>query len=140
MKRYLLSGILAAFLPFAALAQQAAPVPTGLSTPVIALTGVLAKNADALGLTDSQRAALKDWVGTMPARREALEAETVALRADMQAAIATGSPVAERQELADKIGANETALIMMRSDCVDHWRAILSPEQFAKLLQLADVN
>lgn len=142
MKTLVLATALAASLPLCAAAQMAPsdPSTTGLSQPVIALTGVLAKNVDTLALNDDQKAALDNWLAEMPARRKALEDETVALRTDLRAKIASGAATDEREELARKIGENETALIMMRSMCVDHWRDVLAEDQFAQLLQLAGVT
>lgn len=143
MKTKLLPIVLAACLtagPAAAQMAPSNPAETGLATPIVALTGVLSKNADALGLDEAQRAAVKDWVATMPAKRKAVEDETVALRTELRAAIAAGAPREERQALAERIGANETRLMMMRSDCADNWRTVLSADQFAKLLALAGVK
>lgn len=143
MKTKLLPIVLAACLTAGTAAAQMAPsnpAETGLATPIVALTGVLSKNADALGLDEAQRAAVKDWVATMPAKRKAVEDETVALRTELRAAIAAGAPREERQALAERIGANETRLMMMRSDCADNWRTVLSADQFAKLLALAGVK
>lgn len=83
----------------------------GLSQPVIALTGVLAKRADTLALTGAQRAA-----------------------------ILGNAPVADRQALAERIGETEAARVMMRSNCTDHWRSVLTPEQFARRLTLAGLG
>lgn len=142
MKRTMLAAALALTLPGLAFAQMqpSNPAETGLSQPVIALTGVLAQNAEALELNEEQQAALKAWLDEMPAKRAALEAETVTLRTEMRQKIASGAPVDEREALARKIGENETQLIMMRSNCTDHWREILTPEQFAKLLSMAKVT
>ncbi|MCK8464501.1 hypothetical protein MUY35_11625 [Aliiroseovarius sp. S1339] len=139
MKPLLFATALSLSLTGAALAQMqpSNPAQTGLSRPVIQLTGILAKNMDALELDETQRAALKDWVATMPAVRKALEAETVQLRADLRKAIVEGAPSDERQAIADKIGANEVKLVMMRSNCTDHWRQVLSEAQFAKLIDMA---
>ena len=138
MKRLLLSTAFALALPGLALAQQAmTPQEKGLSAPVVALTMVLAKNAEALKLDEAQQAALKEFMAVMPAKRGALEDETVALRTELHDAILADAPVADREALAAKIGANETALVMMRSNCVDHWRKVLSPEQFAQLVEMA---
>ncbi len=138
MKRLLLSAAFALALPGIALAQAAmTPQEKGLSAPVVALTQVLAKNAEALKLDEAQQAALKEFMATMPAKRGALEDETVALRSQLHDAILADAPVADREALAAKIGANETALVMMRSNCVDHWRKTLSPEQFAQLVDMA---
>jgi len=138
MTRFLRAATLALILPGAALAQTPAPPQEkGLSAPVISLTPVLARNADALGLNPGQREALKSFLAVMPARRAALEDETAALRAQMQAAIVADAPAAEREALARQIGDNETRLILMRSACADHWRSVLTADQFARLLQLA---
>ena len=138
MKSLLLSAALALALPGMALAQQAmTPQEKGLSAPVIALMPTIMKNVDALGLDDAQKAALDEWMATAPQRRGALEDETAALRAQMKEAILANAPVEEREALAQQIGANETALVMMRSGCVDTMRALLTPEQFAQVLQMA---
>lgn len=142
MKHVLLTAALIAALPMAALAESKplTPEQKGLSAPVIMLTPVLAANADALGLDEAQKAAVKAFVAEMPAKRMALEDATVALRTELRGKIAQGAPVAERQALAQQIGENETKLVMMRSNCTDHWRGVLSAEQFAKLLELAKVT
>ncbi|MCF3973015.1 hypothetical protein [Paracoccus salsus] len=142
MKAFVLAAVLAVASPGLALAQMqpSDPAATGLSQPVIALTGVLAKNTDTLALNDEQKAALASWLAEMPAMRKSLEDEAVALRTEIRAKIAAGAPAEERESLARQIGEKETALIMMRSECVDHWREVLSADQFARLLQLAAVT
>jgi hypothetical protein len=119
---------------------MAAPAAAGngLSAPVIMLTPFVRDNADALNLNEAQRADLKAWL-EKPNARVVVENETIALRAELRAAIVMGAPKADRQALADKIGANEAKLVMARSDCTDHWREVLSPEQFTQLLMLAGV-
>ena len=104
MKPLLIATALTLGLSGAALAQMqpSNPAKTGLSRPVIQLTGILAKNMDALKLNDEQRADVKNWVATMPANRKALEAETVELRAALRQAIVDGKPTAERQAIADQ--------------------------------------
>ncbi len=131
MKRILLSAALIATAGFA---------QAELSKPIVAYTPVVMKNADALNLTDAQRADVAEWKATMPAKRKAIEAETIALRAELRRAINQGQPTEARQALAEQIGAKETQLLMMRSGCVDHWRALLSEEQFAKMLELAGAS
>ena len=137
MKSLLLSAALAFAVPSLAFAQQMTPQEMGLSAPVIALVPVMAKNADALKFDDAQKAELKSWMETMGPKRMALEKETAEMRAAMTKAVIDNAPVADREELAAKIGANETALILMRSGCVDHWRTILTPEQFAEVVKMA---
>ncbi|WP_095590270.1 Spy/CpxP family protein refolding chaperone [Actibacterium ureilyticum] len=136
MKHLILCTAAAIGLGTMALAEQPAR-PRELSAPIVAFTPLLVKNADALSLTEDQRAALKDWLATMPAKRKAIEAEALTARAALRAAIITGAPQEQRQSLADEVGRLETQLVLMRSACTDHWRAVLSPEQFAQLLTLA---
>ncbi|MFZ1467676.1 MAG: Spy/CpxP family protein refolding chaperone [Paracoccaceae bacterium] len=137
MKSLLLSAALALVLPGMAVAQMATPQEKGLSAPVIMLMPAIMKNVDTLGLDDTQKAALDEWMKVAPQKRGALEDETAVLRAQMKEAILANAPVAEREALAQQIGANETALVMMRSGCVDNLRTLLTPEQFASLLDLA---
>ncbi len=128
----------AAFLIACLAATGATAAPKGeLSKPVVMFTGVIKKNADALGLTEEQKADLAQWIATKPAVRKKLEQEAIALRAQLRQKIIEGAPREERLELARKIGDAESRLVMMRSDCTDHWRAVLTPEQFEKMLELA---
>ncbi len=135
MKRLLFTAAMVLAATTAQAQQQ--PAPQELSAPIVALTGVLAKNADTLSLDDAQRADLKAWVDTMPAKRKALEAEARAARAALREAILTGAPQGEREALAQEVGQLETRLVLMRSNCTDHWRTVLSEDQFAQLVALA---
>lgn len=108
-----------------------------LSKPIVAYTPVLVKQADTLGLTPEQRQEVKAWVAAMPAKRKAIEAQALAVRQDLRSAIEDGAPEADRLVLAKEIGNLEAQLLMMRSGCADHWREILTPEQFALLKTLA---
>lgn len=139
MKPLLIATALTLGLSGAAMAQMqpSNPAETGLSRPIIQLTGILAKNMDVLELNEDQRAEVKNWISTMPTKRKALETETVALRAALRQAIIEGLATEERQAIADKIGANEVKLVMMRSNCTDHWRSVLSEDQFAQLIAIA---
>jgi Spy/CpxP family protein refolding chaperone len=133
MKKLIVSAVMAGFAATAALAGP----QSELSKPVVAYTPIIGKNADLLGLTPDQRANLQTWKATMPAKRQAVEAKAIELRAQLRQAINDGAPVEQRQALADQIGAVESQLVMMRSNCVDHWRSVLTPEQFAKVIELA---
>lgn len=138
MKTLLLSAVLALALPGLAMAQaMKTPQEKGLSAPVVAMMMVVMKNVDALALDDAQKAALDEWMQIAPAKRGALEDETAVLRAQMAELILTNAPTEQREALAQKIGENETLLILMRSACVDNLRALLTPEQFARVVELA---
>ena len=131
-----LALILAIAMGFSAHQAQAADLDD-LSAPIIRLTKVIAKNADALDLDAEQRADLKTWLESKPAQRKAVEADARGKRAQLRAAILDNAPRADRQALAQEIGVLETRLVMMRSDCVDHWRATLTKDQFAQAIELA---
>ena len=111
MKSILLGAAMALALGAPSFAQQNQPARE-ISAPIVAFTLVIVKNADALELTEAQRA-------------------------ELRAAIIAGAPADERQALAAKVGEMETKLVMMRSNCTDHWRATLTEAQFAKMLELA---
>lgn len=139
MKRILLTSAIILATATAGLAQQK-QMRSELSAPIVTFTPVVAKNADALNLTEEQRADLKAWVSTMPAKRKAVEAEAIAARAELRKAIIDGAPMDQRTALAEKVGGYETRLVLMRAACVDHWREVLSAEQFEKMLTLANVQ
>ena len=137
MKHLLLSTVIFLAAAPAVVAQQSGQKARELSAPIVAYTPIIKKNADALGLTEAQRADLQAWLSTAPAKRKALEAEAIDARAALRTAINQNAPVEERAKLAETVGAYETKLVMMRSACTDHWREILTPEQFAQMLALA---
>lgn len=133
MKAMFLAAALAAATALPAAAQEARE----LSAPIVAFTPVIKANADALELTEAQRADLANWLATMPAKRKALEADALSARAALREAIVAGAPQEERQPLAARVGELETKLVMARSGCTDHWRETLTEAQFAKMLELA---
>ena len=137
MKHLLLSTVLLLAAAPALEAQQGQMRSHELSAPIVMFTPVVKKNADALGLTEAQRADLQNWISTMPAKRKAVETEALEARAALRTAIRDGAPVEDRQKLAETVGAYETKLVMMRSNCADHWREVLTEEQFAMVLELA---
>ena len=127
------SVLVGAALPQSGHAQETQQLPA----PIVTYTATIKQNAEALGLTEAQRVALAEWIGTKPAQRKAVTAEALAARAALRDAIDTGAPRVERQKLANRIGALEAQLLMMRSDCTDHWRSVLTKEQFTRMLAMA---
>lgn len=132
MKTFAVAAFTAALVASTAMAEG----PRELSAPIVAFTPVIVKNADALNLTEAQRADLKQWTSTMPAKRKAIEEEARQARAALRQAIVDGAPQTEREALAQKVGQMETRLVLMRSACADHWREVLSEEQFAQMVAL----
>jgi len=108
-----------------------------LSTPIVMLTPVVAKNAQELELNAEQQAALDDWLANSPAVREALEDRVIVQRGELRNMILEGADPQARAEKAAYIGQLESELLMMRSNCTDHWRDVLNEEQFARVLELA---
>jgi len=133
MKKILVSAALAMAVASPAIAEK----KRELSAPIVAFTPVIKKNADALELNESQRADLAAWLAEMPAKRKALEAEALGARAELRMAIIEGAPNDERAALAERVGDIEAKLVTMRSNCTDHWREVLSEEQFDQMLKLA---
>lgn len=132
MKKLALTAIVAALMATTALAEG----PRELSAPIVAFTPVIVKNADTLNLTEAQRADLKEWTSTMPARRKAIEEKARQARAALRQAIIDGAPQADREALAQKVGEMETKLVLTRSACADHWREVLSEDQFAQMIAI----
>lgn len=137
MKRLLLPALFAFAAATSALAEghgKAQYQTRELSAPIVRLTPIIKKNADALALTSEQRAELQTWLETMPAKRKALEAGALKARAELRQAILSGASEEKRAALAQSVGVYEIELVTMRSKCVDHWRSVLSPEQFAQAI------
>lgn len=108
-----------------------------LSSPIVLLTPAIAQNQDALSLSESQRTEVKSWVSRMPEQREAVEDNAVEVRATLRAAIIAGEPQEILDQLAMEIGALESQLVLMRANCVNHWRDVLTSEQFEHALTIA---
>lgn len=108
-----------------------------LSTPIVMLTPAIAQNAEQLGLNTQQQEALQEWMANSPAKREALEDRVVAQRKALRQMIIEGADPVDRAEKAAFIGQMESELLMMRSNCTDHWREVLSDEQFAQVIEIA---
>lgn len=132
MNRLAIIALAAALMGTTATAQDARE----LSAPIVAFTPVLVKNADALNLTEAQRADLKTWTSTMPAKRKAIEAEATNARAALRQAIIDGAPQEKREALAQEVGALETRLVLARSACTDHWRSVLTEAQFSQIVSI----
>jgi hypothetical protein len=114
--------------------------PCELPDPIISFIPVLIEHSDTLGLTEDQRALVAMSHTGMCASVRAVDAEIVQIRADLRRGIIEGSPVAERKAQAETIGALQARSLMLRSNCADHWRANLSPEQFSRMIALAASN
>jgi hypothetical protein len=108
-----------------------------LSSPLVLLTPAVAQNQDALNLNDSQRAEVKSWMSAMPAQRGAVEDKAVEIRAALRNAIIANESQETLDALAAEIGSLETQLVLMRANCVNHWREVLDADQFEQALGLA---
>ncbi|TVQ74201.1 MAG: hypothetical protein EA373_00435 [Oceanospirillales bacterium] len=108
-----------------------------LSSPLVLLTPAVAQNQDALNLNDSQRAEVKNWMAAMPAQRGAVEDKAVEVRAALRNAIIANESQETLDALAAEIGSLETQLVLMRANCVNHWREVLDADQFEQALGLA---
>lgn len=108
-----------------------------LSSPLVLLTPAIAQNQDALNLNDAQREEVKNWLAAMPSQRGAVEDKAVEVRAALRKAIIANEPQEILDGLAAEIGSLETELVLMRANCVNHWRRVLDNNQFEQALSLA---
>ncbi|ACL71780.1 hypothetical protein [Thioalkalivibrio sulfidiphilus] len=107
-----------------------------LSRPIVAFMPLLVRHADALGLTEAQRAWVGEWRATAPARRQAVEQEQLKLRQQLRANVLTGADLSDREAIAEQIGQLETQLVNMRMNCVQAVRENLTAEQYRMLTDL----
>lgn len=57
---------------------------------------------------------------------------------ELSAPIVAFTPgIAKNADALGLTGALEARLVMLRSDCTDHWRAVLTEDQFARMLAMA---
>lgn len=125
------TGLLALTLPLTPVMAEPAIQIAG---PVIELMPIVKTKADELKLSADQKAKLEAWMADAPAKRKAIEQEQVELRMKLRQAMLSLNADAERQELIDKITANEAKLLTMRAKCVDFLRTLLTAEQFDKMV------
>lgn len=105
-------------------------------TPAPSLMPILAKQADTLGLTADQKARLADWRKAAQAKREALEKEIVADRLAVNQAMLDGKNNADVQKMMRDVQRKEMKLVVGKLACRDNAKKILTPEQWAKLIEL----
>ncbi|WP_151669979.1 hypothetical protein [Nitrincola schmidtii] len=108
-----------------------------LSSPLMLLTPAVAQNQDAFNLNDLQREAVKNWMASMPSQRGVVEDKAVEVRAALRSAIIANESQEVLDSLAAEIGSLETQLVLMRANCVNHWRDVLNADQFEQALGLA---
>ncbi|MEF3192737.1 MAG: hypothetical protein K6346_00725 [Halothiobacillaceae bacterium] len=125
------TGLLALTLPLTPVMAEPAIQIAG---PVIELMPIVKTKADELKLSADQKAKLEAWMADAPAKRKAIEQEQVELRMKLRQAMLSLNADTERQELIDKITANEAKLLTMRAKCVDFLRTLLTAEQFDKMV------
>ncbi len=105
-----------------------------LGQPIVELMPQVKKMRADLQLTKAQSDKLDAWLADAPAKREALEAETLEIRDQLREAILTGADRMTREALKKEFAAKQTRLIEMRSLCTRMLRDTLTPEQFDKVV------
>lgn len=105
-------------------------------TPAPSLMPILAKQADALGLNEEQKARLADWRRVAQANREKLEKEIAADRLAINQAMLDGKSNAEIQKMMRNVQRKELKLVVGKLACRDNAKKILTPEQWEKLIEL----
>jgi hypothetical protein len=107
---------------------------SGLAAPIVELMPHVKQLRAELDLTAEQNATLDSWLAEAPAKRQALEAETIAVRKQLREAILNGESRLRREELKKELAAKETRLIEMRSLCTRMLRDTLTQDQFARVV------
>lgn len=106
------------------------------ASPVPSFMMVVMKHGDQLNLSEQQAAALADWRNANHHPTHKKVAEIHQLEKDMFDASMSGKSKQEIMDIADKAMELRKAVISGKTDCRDSMRAILSEEQYAKVVRL----
>lgn len=130
-------------LPASTLANLTQPVADkGLSVdadssfPIIELMPFIMTQAKQLQLTPSQVEAFAAYRKAVMKQRMTLQANEKALRGQLRVALIEGADDEVTTSLMRRISATEMAHMQLRRNCVKNARAVLTPEQFEKLIAL----
>jgi hypothetical protein len=106
------------------------------ANPMPNLMKVVKKHGDQLNLSDEQRAALTQWhsqnADSMHGRFDRIKE----MEAELNAASLAGKPKAELMVMASRIMNERTEIISIKTDCRDNMRRVLTPDQYAKVLEI----
>ena len=105
------------------------------------LDGILDRHADELGLDPAVRARIHDLAAQSRQAAQPLDDELRTLHEGMRAMLEQESPSADAvMQQADRIGAAETDLHKQRLQTMLAIRALLTPDQRAKLVQIFEAH
>jgi len=118
-------------LPVASMAADRSELPT----PIVELMPHVQKLGGELNLTAEQKKALDAWMAEAPAKREALEDEYLAIRAELREAILNRDDRLKREGLIAHLAEKNKQLIQMRSLCARMLNETLNDEQYRKVVE-----
>lgn len=107
---------------------------TELAAPIIALMPHVKALRAELNLSAEQNQTIDAWLAEAPAKRQSLEKETVAVRAQLRNALLERAPRTEREALKTTLAEQEKRLTEMRSLCARMLYKTLDSEQYAKVV------
>ncbi|MGC9456413.1 MAG: hypothetical protein ACP5DC_02720 [Halothiobacillaceae bacterium] len=133
VRRTLIAAALVAglSLPVSVMAVDRSELPT----PIVELMPHVQKLGDSLNLTAEQKKTLDAWMAEAPARREALEDEYLAIRAELREAILKRDERLNRERLIAHLAEKDKQLTQMRSLCARMLEDTLSAEQYQKVVE-----
>lgn len=105
-----------------------------LGEPIIALMPHLKEIRSELNLSEEQNKTIDAWLAEAPAKRKALEKETLAVREQLRKALLERAPRLEREKLKTELAEKNNRLIEMRSLCARMLHKTLDKDQYAKLV------
>lgn len=132
IKHIIISSALALIVatPFTAVADT-----SELGAPIVQLMPHFKEIRAQLNLNTDQNTTIDDWLAAAPAKRKAMENETIAVRQQLRDAILDGAPRIKREALKGQLAEKQTRLIEMRSLCTRMLRDTLNKEQFSKVVK-----
>jgi Spy/CpxP family protein refolding chaperone len=105
-------------------------------SPAPSLMPILAKQADAIGLTVEQQARLAEWRKVAQPQREKMEQDIVAGRLAINQAMLDGKGNTEVQAMVKAVQRKEIKLVVAKLACRDNAKKVLTKEQWDKVVAL----
>jgi hypothetical protein len=110
------------------------------ANPMPNLMKIVKKHGDELGLNDAQKAELTRWHQMNADNMHASFAKVGEMEEALNAAAMAGRPKAELMVMSSRIMQLRTGIISTKIDCRDNMRRVLSPEQYAQVLDLYEAR
>jgi len=129
LRNTVLAAAMLAMVPLSAQSGETA------GSPIVELMPHVKQLRPSLGLNAQQDRVIDSWIAEAPARRKAMEAEMLELRAQMREAILSNRSRMVRERLKARLADKQSRLIEMRALCARMLRNTLTAEQFARVVE-----